>query len=128
MGRKHIIPVHNFIEERRGIYLVPEILPKLVGEKIVVDCYVVNVTRTLKTFAVKGIQCVTCGVEGVYFALERRKGDDCLHLNLYGILNNRELLLTRDHILPRSKGGTDALSNLQPMCKICNEKKRDSYA
>lgn len=31
--------------------------------------------------------------------------------------------LTLDHILPRSKGGTDALSNLQTLCRKCNEEK-----
>jgi 5-methylcytosine-specific restriction endonuclease McrA len=34
--------------------------------------------------------------------------------------------LTIDHVVPRSKGGTDDRSNLQTLCRPCNEKKADS--
>lgn len=30
-----------------------------------------------------------------------------------------------DHIVPRNKGGTDELWNLQPMCRHCNRSKSD---
>ena len=33
--------------------------------------------------------------------------------------------LTVDHIIPRSKGGTDDDDNLQTMCRSCNSAKRD---
>jgi 5-methylcytosine-specific restriction endonuclease McrA len=51
---------------------------------------------------------------------------DKFHLNLYGIdSNGREVMLTKDHIIPRSKGGKNKLSNYQPMCIHCNKKKAD---
>ena len=37
--------------------------------------------------------------------------------------NGEEILMTKDHILPRSKGGIDDISNYQTMCKLCNEAK-----
>ena len=37
--------------------------------------------------------------------------------------NNEEILFTKDHITPRSKGGKNHISNYQTMCSKCNEGK-----
>ena len=55
--------------------------------------------RRQKIYQRDGWRCVACGI-----------GHD----------------LTLDHILPKSKGGTDALDNLQTMCRTCNQAKRDA--
>lgn len=64
--------------------------------------------------------CVICGIVGSFLALECNN-DETAHLNMYGLdLNGREILMTKDHILPKSKGGKDILENMQVMCVDCN--------
>lgn len=67
--------------------------------------------------------CSACGLEGVKFCLEQSQGDKNPHFNLYGIENGRNILMTKDHIHPKSVGGVDMHSNFQTMCTICNNLK-----
>lgn len=71
----------------------------------------------------KDIRCVACGLEGQTMMLELNPGDDVPHFNLYGEEHGRLVLMTKDHILARSKGGEDDLDNYQTMCCICNNLK-----
>lgn len=87
------------------------------------------------TFA-NSLSCVECGLKGCFLALEKALNDDGgdeqeqegrgYHLNLYALNElGQEILMTRDHIYPRSKGGVDHISNLQTMCVKCNGRKAD---
>jgi len=76
-------------------------------------------------FKEKGTTCVNCGRVGNMFAVERNSRSKKYHLNLYSCENNKEILMTQDHIIPKSKNGQTALSNLQPMCVYCNQEKAD---
>lgn len=85
-------------------------------------------TVRLNTFAQKGTVCTRCGLKAAYFAVEchsySKKPD--WHLNLYGLRNGKEVLMTRDHIIPRAHGGRNKfIGNSQPMCADCNQKKAD---
>lgn len=57
--------------------------------------------RTQKKFFLRNDKCCYCGRN----------------------LNNMQR--TREHILPKSKGGTDSLKNLRPCCFECNQLKSD---
>lgn len=81
-----------------------------------------------KTFKNKGIVCVCCGRIGEYFTLDKFLEDSPYHFNLYGTnKDGEELLFTKDHILPKSKGGKDVLENYQTMCTECNLKKKNNF-
>ena len=75
-----------------------------------------------RVFATKGVVCSRCGIQGKFFAVEsytHQEGN--YHLNLYALREDgSEVLMTKDHIIPKSKGGKDTLKNLQPMCMPCN--------
>jgi hypothetical protein len=76
----------------------------------------------VKTF-LKGLACVTCGIQGTHFVVEESNSGS-LHLNLYARTpDGGEVMMTSDHIVPKSRGGADHLSNRQPMCTNCNHKK-----
>jgi hypothetical protein len=111
-------------------YSIDQILP-LIGEKahrINLDGDKVNVFSTrLQTFKNKGINCVACGLKGQYFVKEKSDKDLVFHINLFGVdKSGREVMFTKDHIIPKSKGGKDKLDNLQTMCERCNTAKRDN--
>jgi len=74
-----------------------------------------------RTFARKGLKCVRCGIEGKFFSLEKSHlNDKRYHFNLYAIEGGKPILMTKDHIVPKSMGGTECFENLQPMCTRCN--------
>ncbi len=76
-----------------------------------------------QTFA-KSLTCVQCGLKSKFFALEQHgHTHPRYHFNLYGHDGNKEILFTKDHIIPKSRGGKLHISNMQTMCTICNNVK-----
>lgn len=84
----------------------------------------------LKVFAQKGRECVICDREGVLLLVTLDKGGG-RHIDLY---TEDFVLITVDHIVPKKIGKMlgwtrsqrEALSNKQPMCLPCNNKKGHS--
>ncbi len=81
------------------------------------------------TFA-KSLHCEYCGIKGVTFHKERsltKNGEkqSCgFHFNLYAIdKNGEEVLMTKDHVVARARGGRDSIKNYVTCCKTCNEEK-----
>ena len=103
-----------------------QFVTKVVGKKSKVnfDGDLINVASDrLKLFATKGVKCVKCDIEGKYFVKERVLDESC-HFNLYGINDlGEEILMTKDHIFPKSLGGKDEIDNYQTMCIKCNVEK-----
>lgn len=83
--------------------------------------------RRANAFNQVGHDCVAedCDIKGTHFALGVDNGGG-IHLDLYGYEDGELILMTIDHIHPKSKGGRNHVSNYQAMCKICNEIKSDN--
>lgn len=92
---------------------------------LIIDGYKVRrISLRYMTFYQKGTDCVCCGRKGSYFLLEEgnKHNPERKHFNLY---TEDGILLTKDHIIPKSKNGKNNVDNMQTMCIICNQKKKD---
>jgi len=72
--------------------------------------------------------CYVCGLNGIKFTLETSDLKICPHFNLYGHEFSQDVLMTKDHIIPRSKGGKDIISNYNTVCVICNNLKSNEFS
>lgn len=119
--------------QRIGIFSIEEVLPyiyELTGEerREFLGNLVKMGSQRYRLFHHKGTVCTHCGLEGTYFALEKDFFATKYHFNLYGInKEGKEILFTKDHIVPRSKGGGNHLGNYQVLCAKCNRDKGDRW-
>lgn len=138
---------------RYGIFPIKEVLSRISPHKSLFEVdgrkfFVKMGSQRYKLFD-KSIVCVKCKREGNYFALE--SSDEILrwtsrlisnsgpkphyrmhpyyigHFNLYSLTSGgKEILMTKDHIVPVSRGGRNMMTNYQVMCAICNNNKGNS--
>jgi hypothetical protein len=125
---------------RIGVFTIDEVLNHIgpykkdyIGKKVKMG------SQRYELFKEKGVVCVKCGLKGEFFALEKQKqpnyqkgeelpDNDRYHFNLYGYNENgEEVMLTKDHIMPKSKGGSNTIDNYQTMCSVCNWGKGNQY-
>jgi 5-methylcytosine-specific restriction endonuclease McrA len=69
--------------------------------------------------------CVKCGRVGNLMGLEKacRDKHHTYHFNLYCVEGDIQIQMTKDHIIPKSRGGKDRIENMQTMCATCNRNK-----
>lgn len=89
--------------------------------------YWVNMKSQRYDIFAKSLVCATCGLKGVVMMLDIQptQKDAKPHFNLYAIKGGELVLMTKDHIVPTSKGGSYKFSNCQTMCSPCNARKKD---
>lgn len=124
--------------ERRGTYSVEHVTSLIAydnpDKKVVLDGATVKTGSDRYKLFAKNRCCVSCGTAGLYYAMERtvkRRPDGSItpmskgfHFNLYGMNSDgEEVMITKDHIIPKSKGGANHMDNYQTMCFTCNVEK-----
>lgn len=77
------------------------------------------------------IRCHFCGCEADRWVSEKGRRDK--HgspvLNLYATSRDGAVvMMTRDHIIPKSLGGIDDVANLRPACGPCNEQRSNEVS
>ena len=117
-------------------FSVEDVLPYRKTKKGSTREYVVNkkiysvkmASHRYQIFA-KSTVCACCGLVGSKMILDISHYDFNRnarpHFNLYAVWDNCFVLMTKDHIVPRSKGGKNDISNYQTMCCLCNSAKSD---
>jgi 5-methylcytosine-specific restriction endonuclease McrA len=117
---------------RFGLYNIDEVLPFALPPWTTENYFlnygpmIVDMRSVRYQVFNRSLVCVSCGTRGVYFALEQGQGTDKkdrAHFNLYALRDGKEVMMTKDHIIPRKLGGTEIMENLQTMCQPCNTRK-----
>lgn len=112
-----------------GMFALDDVFPHITIEDLkkdfVIDGKVYQVRMNSDRYHVfkNNPSCVSCGIEGKHMVLDMNPGDSSPHFNLYAEEHGRLVLMTKDHILAKSKGGLDALENYATMCSVCNNLK-----
>ena len=132
--------------DRKGLYSVESVLSQVNRDHpVIFDGDSMSMGSQRYYTFLKSLECCKCGLVGVFFAKERsaktiKRPDgskyqvaisEPYHFNLYAVRKfepkaphkRLDVLMTKDHIIPRSKGGPDELDNYRTMCSPCNGKR-----
>ncbi len=129
-----ILKIDNLKPRRQkkiiGSFAVNDVFPFITNEEERRDYFVDGSCHSIRMnsqryFIFKACpSCVSCGIVGNKFILEQNPNDKSPHFNFYAVhWDGSMVLMTKDHINPRSHGGENIHSNYQTMCSICNNLK-----
>lgn len=76
----------------------------------------------------KPLKCWECGVEADRFIVKHHRNDQNKPpvLELFAHTGKSLVMMTRDHIVPKSLGGIDDVANLRPGCEKCNGRRKST--
>lgn len=120
----HYAAFEKELTRRRAATKNPQSIYKIL-EKISIETAIERIkskqitSKRFSTVLKLGECCKGCGVKRSYVAQGRDNGGS-LHWDLYA---ENGVMLTIDHILPKSRGGKDHFDNYQLMCTTCNRGK-----
>lgn len=140
LGKFEIDEVIPFINSPgRKCYYIPDSITEEDGTEYIIGHkqFVVKINSFRYKIFEKNLDCYNCGIVGSFFYLQQHKkmnrhtADNVAHFNLYAedklnINGGNIILMTQDHLIPKSKGGQDTLQNLKTMCFLCNHDKADN--
>lgn len=129
------MPASNWCARIERAAIVPLSHPSVLrlthgcGQVRMHDMLVKSPAVKMQVFARDRYRCVSCDARAEYFAVER-DADNRMHafftLQLYARnASGQTVVMTLDHVLPRARGGSDDIGNLQSMCRPCNQAKAD---
>lgn len=102
----------------------PEFVFDLMEKEDRVKLYELKINLASQRYKVfkKSCACAYCGVVGRIMCLDvKRTRRSNGHFNLYGIKpSGQVVMLTKDHIIPKSSGGLNIIDNYQTLCEPCN--------
>jgi hypothetical protein len=84
-----------------------------------------KITKVLRICVSSNPQCYGCGINYEHFDEELR--GDFIYLRPYGYKDGVRTYFTCDHIIPKSKRGSNSADNLAIMCEECNIKKDNFF-
>ena len=134
--KKHSFPVLLHIDEFKESYAneptkllqMAVVLTKL-GKSVSKDWYKTSLVYRLIKRTEK-YECASCGAKAKYFgfAYHKNQHDVAVPMFVTECANTgRKSILTFDHVIPKSFGGSNSLTNGEVLCEHCNRTKSNNY-